>query len=75
MSTVSPSKSRALANQVAQRGAHMLDAPVSGSVITLEQGKLSLMVGGERAKSSSASSQSSSNWPKVTMSARMARRC
>lgn len=49
MSTVSPSKSRALAKQVAQRGAHMLDTPVSGSVITLEQGKLSLMVGGERA--------------------------
>jgi 3-hydroxyisobutyrate dehydrogenase-like beta-hydroxyacid dehydrogenase len=49
MSTVSPSKSRALANQVAQRGARMLDTPVSGSVITLEQGKLSLMVGGERA--------------------------
>jgi 3-hydroxyisobutyrate dehydrogenase-like beta-hydroxyacid dehydrogenase len=49
MSTVSPSKSRALAKQVAQLGAHMLDTPVSGSVITLEQGKLSLMVGGERA--------------------------
>lgn len=48
MSTVSPSKSRALAKQVAQLGAHMLDTPVSGSVITLEQGKLSLMVGGER---------------------------
>ena len=25
----------------------MLDAPVSGSVITLEQGKLSVMVGGD----------------------------
>lgn len=49
MSTVSPSRSRALAKQVAQRGARMLDTPVSGSVITLEQGKLSLMVGGERA--------------------------
>ncbi len=49
MSTVSPSKSRALAKQVAQLGARMLDTPVSGSVITLEQGKLSLMVGGERA--------------------------
>jgi 3-hydroxyisobutyrate dehydrogenase-like beta-hydroxyacid dehydrogenase len=48
MSTVSPSKSRALAKQVAQLGARMLDTPVSGSVITLEQGKLSLMVGGER---------------------------
>ncbi|GHO72548.1 2-hydroxy-3-oxopropionate reductase [Ktedonobacter sp. SOSP1-85] len=49
MSTVSPSASRHLATQVAAKEAHMLDSPVSGSVITLEQGKLSLMVGGEKA--------------------------
>jgi 3-hydroxyisobutyrate dehydrogenase-like beta-hydroxyacid dehydrogenase len=48
MSTVSPAKSRAIAGDVAALGARMLDVPVSGSVITLEQGKLSLMVGGER---------------------------
>ena len=48
MSTVSPTVSRALAAQVATKGAHMLDAPVSGSVITLEAGRLSLMVGGDR---------------------------
>ncbi len=48
MSTASPAASRAIAQQVAARGARMLDVPVSGSVITLEQGKLSLMVGGER---------------------------
>jgi 3-hydroxyisobutyrate dehydrogenase-like beta-hydroxyacid dehydrogenase len=48
MSTVSPSKSRELAAKVAEKGARMLDAPVSGSVITLEQGKLSLMVGGDQ---------------------------
>jgi 3-hydroxyisobutyrate dehydrogenase-like beta-hydroxyacid dehydrogenase len=47
MSTVGPSASRELAAQVAAKGAHMLDAPVSGSVITLEQGKLSIMVGGD----------------------------
>jgi 3-hydroxyisobutyrate dehydrogenase-like beta-hydroxyacid dehydrogenase len=46
MSTVSPAASRQLASQVAAKGAYMLDSPVSGSVITLEQGKLSLMVGG-----------------------------
>ncbi len=46
MSTMSPAYSRELAAQVEQKGARMLDAPVSGSVITLEQGKLSLMVGG-----------------------------
>jgi len=48
MSTVSPAASRELAQQVAAKGAQMLDAPVSGSVITLEEGKLSLMVGGNR---------------------------
>ena len=49
MSTISPAASKQLAARVAERGAHMLDAPVSGSVITLEQGNLSLMVGGDRA--------------------------
>jgi 3-hydroxyisobutyrate dehydrogenase-like beta-hydroxyacid dehydrogenase len=48
MSTVSPGESRELAARVAAKGAHMLDAPVSGSVSTLEQGKLSIMVGGDR---------------------------
>ena len=48
MSTVSPTVSRNLAAQVAALGAQMLDAPVSGSVITLEEGRLSLMVGGDR---------------------------
>ena len=49
MSTVSPHASRKLAERVASKGARMLDVPVSGSVITLEQGNLSLMVGGEEA--------------------------
>ncbi len=49
MSTVSPESSRQIAHRVAELGAHMIDAPVSGSVITLEQGKLSVMVGGEEA--------------------------
>src|SRR3984893_13248117 len=47
MSTVSPSVSRHLASRVVEKGAHMLDSPVSGSVLTLEQGNLSLMVGGD----------------------------
>jgi 3-hydroxyisobutyrate dehydrogenase-like beta-hydroxyacid dehydrogenase len=46
MSTVSPAASRSLAAQVRERGAEMVDAPVSGSITTLEQGKLSVMVGG-----------------------------
>ena len=49
MSTVSPAASRELARQVAARGAQMLDSPVSGSVVTLEQGQVSLMVGGDAA--------------------------
>ena len=48
MSTISPAASKRLAAQVAEKGAHMLDSPVSGSVITLEQGNLSLMVGGDK---------------------------
>ncbi len=48
MSTVSPATSKQLSAQVAEKGARMLDCPVSGSVITLEQGNLSLMVGGEK---------------------------
>jgi 3-hydroxyisobutyrate dehydrogenase-like beta-hydroxyacid dehydrogenase len=47
MSTVSPAVTRAQAAEVAVRGAAMLDAPVSGSVATLEAGQLSFMVGGE----------------------------
>jgi len=48
MSTVSPEVSRALTAKVREKGADMIDAPVSGSVITLQQGKLSVMVGGRK---------------------------
>jgi len=48
-STVSPAVSRDLAEKVRAKGADMVDAPVSGSVITLESGKLSVMVGGRKA--------------------------
>ena len=46
MSTLAPAASRALAAKVREKGADMVDAPVSGSVITIQQGKLSVMVGG-----------------------------
>jgi 3-hydroxyisobutyrate dehydrogenase-like beta-hydroxyacid dehydrogenase len=49
MSTVSPAFSQELATQVGAKGASMLDAPVSGSVVTLENGLLTLMVGGNHA--------------------------
>jgi 3-hydroxyisobutyrate dehydrogenase-like beta-hydroxyacid dehydrogenase len=48
MSTIAPDASRALAERVTAIGAWMLDAPVSGSVATLEAGELAIMVGGEK---------------------------
>lgn len=48
MSTVSPEAVRELSAQAAERGAAMLDSPVSGSQFTVEEGKASLMVGGDR---------------------------
>lgn len=48
MGTNSPSASRALAEKVRATGARMVDAPVSGSTITLRQNRMSVMVGGER---------------------------
>jgi 3-hydroxyisobutyrate dehydrogenase-like beta-hydroxyacid dehydrogenase len=47
MSTISPETSRALAAAVVEAGSTMLDAPVSGSMATLERGELSIMVGGD----------------------------
>jgi 3-hydroxyisobutyrate dehydrogenase-like beta-hydroxyacid dehydrogenase len=49
MSSVSPAATRDVAAHVARRGAAMLDAPVSGSVSTLESGQLAIMVGGDPA--------------------------
>jgi 3-hydroxyisobutyrate dehydrogenase-like beta-hydroxyacid dehydrogenase len=46
MSTVSPSVSREIAARAHARGADMIDSPVSGSVSTLSEGKLTMVVGG-----------------------------
>jgi 3-hydroxyisobutyrate dehydrogenase-like beta-hydroxyacid dehydrogenase len=46
ISTVSPAFSREIAKKVREKGCDLVDAPVSGSVITLQEGKLSVMVGG-----------------------------
>jgi 3-hydroxyisobutyrate dehydrogenase-like beta-hydroxyacid dehydrogenase len=48
-STLSPAMSREVAEKVRAKGADMVDAPVSGSVTTLESGKLAVMVGGKKA--------------------------
>lgn len=47
MSTVSPQASRTLAELASERGAVMLDAPVSGSVPQAQSGTLTIMVGGD----------------------------
>ena len=47
MSTASPANTRDLAARVAETGAQMLDAPVSGTSITVDQGKATIMVGGD----------------------------
>jgi len=49
MSTVGPEAVRRLGEKAAARGAALLDAPVSGSTVTIEQGQLSFMVGGDAA--------------------------
>ena len=47
MSTVSPAATRRIAAALAERGVHMLDAPVSGGEVAAREGTLSIMVGGE----------------------------
>jgi 3-hydroxyisobutyrate dehydrogenase len=47
MSTISPEVTRRLAQAFADRGVHMLDAPISGGSEGAAKGTLSIMVGGE----------------------------
>jgi 3-hydroxyisobutyrate dehydrogenase-like beta-hydroxyacid dehydrogenase len=49
MSTASPAVACEIADAVAARGAAMLDAPVSGSTISVERGEASIVVGGDAA--------------------------
>ncbi len=49
MSTIAPDTSRAVAAEFAAKGLIMLDAPISGSPVTLVQGNASVMVGGDKA--------------------------
>jgi 3-hydroxyisobutyrate dehydrogenase-like beta-hydroxyacid dehydrogenase len=48
MSTISPEVSREVSAAFSAKGLTMLDAPISGSPITVRDGKASLMVGGDR---------------------------
>ena len=47
MSTISPTTARRLAEILADRGVHMLDAPVSGGVEAATEATLTIMVGGK----------------------------
>lgn len=46
-STISPQATRAMASTLAEKGVHMLDAPVSGGSEGAARGTLSIMVGGD----------------------------
>lgn len=48
MSTIAPDACRAIAAEFANAGLTMLDAPISGSPVTLAEGKASIMVGGDK---------------------------
>ena len=47
MSTVSPAITREIGDAVALRGGRMIDAPISGSTVSVEQGVASVQVGGD----------------------------
>jgi 2-hydroxy-3-oxopropionate reductase len=47
MSSISPIATRTFAHHLAERGIHMIDAPVSGGYQAAEAGTLSIMVGGD----------------------------
>jgi 3-hydroxyisobutyrate dehydrogenase-like beta-hydroxyacid dehydrogenase len=49
MGTIAPDVTRAVAAEFAKEGFAMLDAPLSGSPVTVEQGNASLMIGGDKA--------------------------
>jgi 3-hydroxyisobutyrate dehydrogenase-like beta-hydroxyacid dehydrogenase len=49
MSTIDPDGSRAVAAEFSKASLTMMDAPISGTTLTLGQGKASLMVGGDKA--------------------------
>lgn len=49
MSTISPQATIAIGEQLAERGIHMLDAPISGGSEGAARGTLSIMIGGDEA--------------------------
>jgi len=66
MSTISPDASREVAAEFAKTGSIMLDAPISGSPVTVRQGNASIMVGGDEAAFERAKPVLLAIGPKVT---------
>ena len=66
MSTIAPDASRAVASAFADKGLSMLDAPLSGSPVTLAQGNASIMVGGDNDAFETAKPVLLAVGPKVT---------
>jgi 3-hydroxyisobutyrate dehydrogenase-like beta-hydroxyacid dehydrogenase len=66
MSTIDPDASRAVAVEFHKSGAFMLDAPISGSPVTVKAGQASIMVGGDEAAFERAKPVLLAIGPKVT---------
>src|SRR5262245_51299167 len=66
MSTIAPDVSRAVAAEFAKAGAITLDAPISGSPVTVKAGQASIMVGGDAAAFERAKPAMLAIGPKVT---------
>jgi 3-hydroxyisobutyrate dehydrogenase-like beta-hydroxyacid dehydrogenase len=66
MSTINPDVSREIAVEFAKAGRHMLDAPLSGSPVTVNAGNASVMVGGDAAAFERAKPVMLAIGPKVT---------
>src|SRR5208283_1670725 len=49
MSTIDPEASRSVGGEFTKAGLTMMDAPISGTTLTIGQGKASVMVGGDKA--------------------------
>ncbi len=66
MSTIAPDDSRAISAEFAKKGLAMLDAPISGSPVTLNQGNASIMAAGDKAAFERAEPVLRAIGPKVT---------
>jgi 3-hydroxyisobutyrate dehydrogenase-like beta-hydroxyacid dehydrogenase len=66
MSTIAPDDSRAISAEFGKKGLAMLDAPISGSPVTLNQGNASIMAAGDKAAFERAEPVLRAIGPKVT---------